>query len=102
LIEGPSAPITYSKKAKPTASPLRPRTSWRNEQRRSRCYELPPLDSILIAGWGRRDAEYHVSMVVALTAGSNAASQMRRVTQDGYGSKAPFPVPAGHFRSTLN
>ncbi|MEH2614359.1 hypothetical protein V1293_006648 [Bradyrhizobium sp. AZCC 1693] len=37
-------------------------------------------------------------MVVALTAGSNAASQMRRVTQDGYGQKrhltdaAPFPV----------
>jgi hypothetical protein len=29
--------------------PLRPRTPWRNEQRRSSRYELPPLHSILIA-----------------------------------------------------
>jgi hypothetical protein len=49
LIEGLPAPITYGKKAKPTARPLRPRTPWRNEQRRSACYELPSLHSILIA-----------------------------------------------------
>jgi hypothetical protein len=30
-------------------------------------------------------AEYHVSMVVALAVGENAASQMRRVAQDGCG-----------------
>jgi hypothetical protein len=47
LIEGLPAPITYGKKAKSTASPLRPRTPWRNEQRRSARYELPPLHSIL-------------------------------------------------------
>jgi hypothetical protein len=49
LIEGLPDPITYGKKAKPTASPLRPRTPWRNEQRRSSRYELPPLHSILLA-----------------------------------------------------
>jgi hypothetical protein len=48
LIEGLPAPITYGKKAKPTASPLRPQARWRNEQRRSSRYELPPLHSILI------------------------------------------------------
>jgi hypothetical protein len=35
LIEGQPTPITYSKKAKPMVRPLRPRTPWRNEQRRS-------------------------------------------------------------------
>jgi hypothetical protein len=35
-------------------------------------------------------AWYHISMVVALTAGAIAAPQMRRVAQNGYGSKAPF------------
>jgi hypothetical protein len=49
LIKGLPAPITYSKKAKPTARPLRPRTPWRNQQRRSAAYELPPLHSILPA-----------------------------------------------------
>jgi hypothetical protein len=49
LIEGLPAPVTYSEKAKPTASPLRPRTPWRNEQRRSSRYELPPPHPILIA-----------------------------------------------------
>jgi len=49
LIEGLPAPITYRKKAEPTASPLRPRTPWRNEQRRNARDELPPLHSILTA-----------------------------------------------------
>jgi hypothetical protein len=49
LIEGLPGPIAYGKKAKPTASPLRPRAPWRNEQHRSSRYELPPLHSILIA-----------------------------------------------------
>jgi hypothetical protein len=48
LIEGLPAPITDGKKAKPTAGPLRPQARWRNEQRRSSRYELPPLHSILI------------------------------------------------------
>ena len=33
-------------------------------------------------------------MVVALTAGANAASQMRRVAQDGYGSFSTEASPA--------
>ncbi len=49
LIEVPPAPITDDKKAKPTASTLRTRTPWRNEQCHSPRYELPPLHSILIA-----------------------------------------------------
>jgi len=49
LIEGLPAIITYSKKAKPMARPLCPQARWRNEQRRSRCYKLPPLHSILVA-----------------------------------------------------
>ena len=49
LIEGLPATITYSQKAKPTARPLRPQARWRNEQRRSSRYELPPPHSILIA-----------------------------------------------------
>ncbi|WOH48202.1 hypothetical protein [Bradyrhizobium sp. sBnM-33] len=49
LIQGLPASITYGKKAKSTASPLRPRTPWQNEQRRSSRYELPPLHSILLA-----------------------------------------------------
>jgi hypothetical protein len=49
LIEGLPATITYGKNTKPTASPLRPRTPWRNEQHRSRRYEFPSLHSILTA-----------------------------------------------------
>jgi hypothetical protein len=37
-------------------------------------------------------------MEVALTAGTNAASQMRRAAQDGYGSCASFWRSLGHFR----
>src|SRR5258708_17849012 len=62
--------------ADPTTCPLRQRMPWRNQQRRTGRNELSPLHSILIAG-GRRSAEYHVSMVVALTAGTNTGSQMR-------------------------
>jgi len=39
----------HREKANPTTYPLRPQTLWRNEQRRSSRYELPPLHSILIA-----------------------------------------------------
>jgi hypothetical protein len=50
LIERLSAGVTYGKKTKPTTFSLRARRSWQNEQcRSSRCYELPPLHSILIA-----------------------------------------------------
>src|SRR5260370_1506785 len=44
--------------------------------------------------------EYHVSMVVALTAGANAASQMPRVAQDGYGSSTDLTAPKFDFRFT--
>ena len=37
-------------------------------------------------------------MVVALTAGTNAASQMRCAAQDGYGSKAALRAPTSNFR----
>ena len=40
---------THGENAKPTTCPLRPRTPWRNEQRRSSRNELPSLHSILIA-----------------------------------------------------
>jgi len=43
LIERLPAPIAYSKKANPTARPLRPRTPRRNEERRSSCNDLPAL-----------------------------------------------------------
>ena len=42
-----SAQLIDGKKANPTTCPLRPRTPWRNEQRRSGRNELPPLHSIL-------------------------------------------------------
>jgi hypothetical protein len=41
--------LEAAKHADPARRPLRPRTPWRNEQRRSSRYELPPLHSILIA-----------------------------------------------------
>ena len=47
LIEGLPAGVAYGEKTNPTTYPLRPRTPWRNEQRRSSRYELPPLHSIL-------------------------------------------------------
>jgi hypothetical protein len=39
----------HREKANSTTCPLRQRTPWRNEQRRSHRYELPPPHSILIA-----------------------------------------------------
>jgi hypothetical protein len=49
LIEGLPSPISYGKKANPTARPLGAQTQWRNEQRRSARHELSPLHSVLIA-----------------------------------------------------
>ena len=49
LIAGLAAAVTYGKKPSRRGVPLRPRTPWRNEQRRSSRYELPPLHSILIS-----------------------------------------------------
>ena len=37
-----SRPVHPRRNAKPTTCPLRPRTPWRNKQRRSSRYELPP------------------------------------------------------------
>src|SRR6266436_8899209 len=49
----------------------------------------------------RRDAEYHVSIVAAPTAGANAASQMPRVAQDGYGGQnRKYSLRADDVRST--
>jgi hypothetical protein len=48
LIKGLPAAVTYGKKTKLMASPLRARTPWRNKQRRSARYEFPSLHSILI------------------------------------------------------
>jgi hypothetical protein len=39
--------LEIAKRADPARRPLRPRTLWQNEQRRSSRYELPPLHSIL-------------------------------------------------------
>ena len=47
----------------------------------------PPLHSILIKALGDAGGEQHISTAVALTAGANAATQVR-VAQDGYGSFA--------------
>jgi hypothetical protein len=41
--------LETAKQADPARRPLRSRTPWANEQRRSSRYELPPLHSILIA-----------------------------------------------------
>jgi hypothetical protein len=47
-------------------------------------------------------AEYQVSMVVALSTCANAASQMPRVAQDGYGSKTEIGPRNPDFRSSLD
>jgi len=79
---------------------LGPQNLWRKEQRRSNRYELPPLHSILIAAWGdgRRVSSLDGRRIQRC---ANAASQMRRVARDSYGSKADPRLPCPCRRRDL-
>jgi hypothetical protein len=74
---------------------------WRSKQCRSSRYEIPPVHSILIKAleddWRRVTRLY-----VSRTQGANAATQVRRVVKDRFGSKAAVEASAEDVRSAAN